>query len=320
VWKRCAYFFFYMAKIKIERSFSQTPNDLLNNKNISLKAKGLFGFINSKPDDWDFTVEKIASQCKENTAAVRSAIVELESAGYLFRRKFQKEDSRWDIEYYLFEFPTFDFRTFENRTCENRTIGKPTNNSKTELTKTDNKKEIDVDEKEKIQPFVENARQKIRMQIVEMDQDFFAFTMADENFLSLVAKNHFLSDIDNVKRLLKIFNGQYVRVLKEWKSITDFRKHFESWLKLTKDNYPDLKKTALEKTSEKIRSWIKSSPNEIHEIFPPGLGNEEKSNLIKEFVREGLSGETAKEFSERPVVAIKNYFKQYCESQLKTIK
>jgi hypothetical protein len=96
----------FMALIKIQRFFGAVPNELLNNPDISFKAKGLYAYLNSKPDNWDFSVEGIASQVKEGIDSVRAGIHELEKFGYLKRVKYQNEKGFWEIDYMLFEDPT----------------------------------------------------------------------------------------------------------------------------------------------------------------------------------------------------------------------
>jgi uncharacterized phage protein (TIGR02220 family) len=94
-----------MALIKIQRFFGAVPNDLLNNPDISFKAKGLYAYLNSKPDDWDFSIESISSQVKEGIDSVRAGIHELEKHNYLKRIKRQNEKGFWEIDYMLFENP-----------------------------------------------------------------------------------------------------------------------------------------------------------------------------------------------------------------------
>jgi len=95
-----------MALLKIQRFFGAVPNELLNNPDISFKAKGLYAYLNSKPDNWDFSVEGIAAQVKEGIDSVRAGIHELEKFGYLKRVKYQNEKGFWEIDYMLFEDPT----------------------------------------------------------------------------------------------------------------------------------------------------------------------------------------------------------------------
>jgi hypothetical protein len=94
-----------MALIKIQRFFGAVPNELLNDPDISFKAKGLYAYLNSKPDNWDFSVESIAAQVKEGIDSVRGGIHELEKYGYLRRVKHQNEKGFWEIDYMLFECP-----------------------------------------------------------------------------------------------------------------------------------------------------------------------------------------------------------------------
>jgi len=72
-----------MSKLIIKNRYATIPNNLLNNQSISLKAKGLFAFIQSKPDNWDFSKERIAKQLKEGLTSIKSAIKELKENGYL---------------------------------------------------------------------------------------------------------------------------------------------------------------------------------------------------------------------------------------------
>jgi hypothetical protein len=97
-----------MGKLRINSNYGVTPNALLNNQNISLKAKGLYGYIQSKSDGWDFSAEKISNQCKEGIDAIRVTLIELEKFGYLVREKYQNEKGHWDIDYVLYEIPMFE--------------------------------------------------------------------------------------------------------------------------------------------------------------------------------------------------------------------
>ena len=95
-----------MSKLKINQRFATTPVEILNNPKISLKAKGLYGYLQSKPDGWDFTLGGIASQLKEGKESIREGVKELEIAGYLQRTNYQNEKGQWDCDYELFAIKT----------------------------------------------------------------------------------------------------------------------------------------------------------------------------------------------------------------------
>ncbi len=63
--------------------FTQIANSMLDDKEISLKAKGLFAFMYSKPETWNFTLSSMSKQLKEGTESIRSAITELKEYGYI---------------------------------------------------------------------------------------------------------------------------------------------------------------------------------------------------------------------------------------------
>ena len=63
----------------------------LRDKELSLKAKGLLSQMLSLPDDWDYTLAGLSHINRESKDAIRSAVNELEAAGYI--RRHQKTDA-----------------------------------------------------------------------------------------------------------------------------------------------------------------------------------------------------------------------------------
>lgn len=125
-----------MAKIRIEKRYATIPNSILNCKDISFRAKGIWAYIYSKPDGWNFSIKNIANQNKEGREAIKNAIKELETQHLLKRTKFQNELGYWDVEYLLLEHNV-------GKSCDGKPVtgkpvtGKPANNSNKELSKKD---------------------------------------------------------------------------------------------------------------------------------------------------------------------------------------
>lgn len=69
--------------------FTQIANCVLNNPKISARAKGIYAYLYSKPDGWDFNYIRIAKDHMEGKNTILKAIKELENAGYLERRKLK---------------------------------------------------------------------------------------------------------------------------------------------------------------------------------------------------------------------------------------
>jgi hypothetical protein len=146
-----------MKKLIIKNRYATIPNDLVNSTEISLKAKGLFAYIQSKPDGWEFSAERISNQLKEGLPTINSALKELESNGYLKRERYQNEYGHWMINYLLCEIPVAENLTLGNPLQENPDTGKPSNNTKQYLTnKESNKtKEVKVDFLDLITPHLD---------------------------------------------------------------------------------------------------------------------------------------------------------------------
>lgn len=73
------------------RNFTIVSNEI-HKHGLSLRAVGLYGYICSKPDGWDFSIAGTASQVKEGKDAIRSAIKELEVAGFLQCQQMRNSD------------------------------------------------------------------------------------------------------------------------------------------------------------------------------------------------------------------------------------
>ena len=127
-----------MSKLKIKNRYGITPNHILNDKNLSMKAKGLFGYIQSKPEDWDFSVQRIELQTKDGRDSISAGLKELEDIGYLKRVKYKDGEGKWDWEYHLTDIPFT-----ENPSTVFPFTGNPQIYSNKELVIKNSKKEAD---------------------------------------------------------------------------------------------------------------------------------------------------------------------------------
>lgn len=76
-----------MPTHKIYSKYAGIGNDILQTNRISLKAKGLLGYLISKPEGWDFSSIRIADEIKESKKTIQSILRELESDGLLIRER-----------------------------------------------------------------------------------------------------------------------------------------------------------------------------------------------------------------------------------------
>ena len=134
-----------MAVFRVERNTGYTvmSNHHLRNKDLTLKAKGLLSQMLSLPEDWDFTLAGLSYINRESVDAIRTAIWELEKAGYI--KRYQGRDERGKmtaIEYVIYEqpqplldLPILENPTTDNPILENPTSDKPTSENPTQINK-----------------------------------------------------------------------------------------------------------------------------------------------------------------------------------------
>lgn len=134
-------------KLKLESNFGIAPNKLLNNEKISLKAKGLFVYIQSKPEGWSFSAEKIALSQRDGLDSVKSAIKELEEHGYLIRQKRHTDLGKWEQTYNLCIPTMVDYPLVEKPLEEKPLVENHPNNSKQESSKKEEVIKSIVDER-----------------------------------------------------------------------------------------------------------------------------------------------------------------------------
>ena len=63
--------------------FTQIANAALRDKRLSFKDRGILAYVLSFQDDWKFSITAFKRQTPEGREAIRSAIKELESLGYV---------------------------------------------------------------------------------------------------------------------------------------------------------------------------------------------------------------------------------------------
>lgn len=78
-----------------DNQFTQIPNHWLRDSRLSLKSIGLLAQIMSHTPGWSLSIEMLAKQNDCGKDTIRSAIKELESAGYLVRRQPKDDMNRF---------------------------------------------------------------------------------------------------------------------------------------------------------------------------------------------------------------------------------
>lgn len=116
-----------MGKIKHSRksNFTTIDNTVIKDNSLTWKARGIFNYLWSMPEDWDFYMTEVVNHSIDGMTALKSGIKELEEHGYLRRTRIHGDGGK--IESMLWELS--DTAEFNGTTkqSDNSTIRQKTN-------------------------------------------------------------------------------------------------------------------------------------------------------------------------------------------------
>lgn len=116
------------------KNFTVVSNEIFQRSDVSARAKGIYAYIMTLPDDWDLYKSELYKHFSEGRDAIDKAFKELETLGYIMMEKTKDNKGRfvgWD--YRIIE-STQNPDPLETRLSENPTSENPqllnTNNNK----------------------------------------------------------------------------------------------------------------------------------------------------------------------------------------------
>lgn len=87
-------------------NYTTLSNYHFKDKRLSWKAKGLLSTMLSLPDDWNYTIEGLATLANDGVKSTNSGLAELEECGYLVRTQLRGENGQFGTtEYIIYEHP-----------------------------------------------------------------------------------------------------------------------------------------------------------------------------------------------------------------------
>ena len=97
-----------MVKFRTHKKNNYTiiDNKLIYDNTITAKSKAVVIYLLSKPDEWNTNIRDIAKNFKDGYDSIKSALVELEKAYYLDRKKLRQSDGTFITEYNVYEDKT----------------------------------------------------------------------------------------------------------------------------------------------------------------------------------------------------------------------
>lgn len=98
-----------IIRVKHSNNFTQLSNDMLRDKSISWKAKGLLGCIMSLPDEWTIKKTTLFQFSKDGRDSTIAAFNELVSSGYALEVK-SRVKGKFSVKYIVSDKPLRNFR------------------------------------------------------------------------------------------------------------------------------------------------------------------------------------------------------------------
>lgn len=94
-----------VLRVRKTENFVILHKGALEDPNLSFKAKGLWAYCLSRPDDWVFHVKHLSTVSQDGEDAVYSAIKELQEAGYIRKIQTQANGRFQKVDYEIYEIP-----------------------------------------------------------------------------------------------------------------------------------------------------------------------------------------------------------------------
>ena len=213
---------------KISDHYSQTPNDLARNPDISLAAKGLYVYLSSHREGWAMSTERVGEALGVHRNTIAKYVKELEKSGYLEKELVKDEFGKYSgVEYIIHEMPLHKNSATDGHCTKTRRPVKAGSGESVQHKKTNSyKKNNDLKE--------EQGASRI-------SDDFYP-----KNFDAL-AKKHPSLDLDSV---LEEFKTYWLSNTTAKAKKKDWDRTFAVWCSRQKP-----KRMTREQKSEQMRKW-----------------------------------------------------------------
>lgn len=191
---------------KREKHFSVISNDVLNDKRLSFKARGLLVYMLSMKDDWKFyTTELVSHSERDGIKSIRSALNEIEAMGYLRRTQLRGKHGHFEEQdWELLDTPTISPEVPLRHAAERQTAKRHAANgtlTNTNSNKNLNKQELNKDSQAKArQPHHEDYEEIISYLNKKTGHNYQASTPKYRQLINARFKQH--ATVDDFKKVI----------------------------------------------------------------------------------------------------------------------
>lgn len=278
----------YFIRHSKERDYTILDNTFLKDNELSWKAKGLFAYILSLPEDWKIYMSDLQNRATDGETSLRSAIKELTARGYIKQTRLKDEQGRWaSYAYEIIEKPNAEKPLVEKPNVENPALLNTHNIKDSNINKTKKSAKADTQKQKSLIPKETKQSKKVK-DIVTMRNMINAFT-----------ENESIRE-----KLLEYFNMRLKKGLQpnQWKIILDDLRDYAGdsakvaidkingsiaggymqiiapWEKDKKNNFA---KPKFDNTAGRKAEAVVNMSKEEKEQFEKSLATDEDGNLIQ---------------------------------------
>lgn len=196
-----------VVRVNKNKNYTIMSNYHLNEKNMSLKAKGILSLMLSLPENWDYSITGLATLSKDGKDSVMSALNELEELGYLVRTKLVKSNGQFD---------GYDYDIYEKPNLEQPCSVKPNTDNPTQINTNiinNNKLKTNINKKEMIKEkyFADPELNKTFIEYLELRKKLKAVNT--ERAIKMLINE--LNNYDDETKLLMLEQS----IVNSWKSV-----------------------------------------------------------------------------------------------------
>jgi hypothetical protein len=96
----------YIFRLEKTEHYARIANSVFEDRRLSWEARGLLGYLLSKPDDWKVRLYDLIAQGPAGAHKVRRMLRELEEVGYLYRKRLRRNDGTFGWIVFVLEDPS----------------------------------------------------------------------------------------------------------------------------------------------------------------------------------------------------------------------
>jgi hypothetical protein len=96
----------YIYRLEKTEHYVRIANSVFEDRRLSWGARGLLGYLLSKPDDWQVRLYDLIAQGPAGVHKIRRMLRELEATGYLYRKRLRRKDGTFGWIVIVLEHPS----------------------------------------------------------------------------------------------------------------------------------------------------------------------------------------------------------------------